>query len=483
MTTAEDNASDRLDGRNEDAFAEAERQGLLLAAKVRTAALLIVLLWVAIDHPESGPSYFYDLGEVSLFAVFGVLQFITTRYRIHIRILKYVYVLIDCALLAFISATANPFDPYEIPPAVAMNGSQFAYFFVLLMQASFSLLPSLVLWCGICIAASRAAMLAWFVSQPGVFTNLDLPEQTVEAFIAARADPNFVYLGFVAAEILVVLIVATGLAFVVKRSRRLVESRSRAERSRASLARYFSPNVVDRLSNSDDPVGMAREQDVAVLFADIVGFTRMCENEPAADVVALLRDYHNRLGRAVFRNGGTLDKYMGDGMMATFGTPDPGPGDAANALRCAMDMMASLDDWNASRTIEGRTPVRIGIGLHYGPVIAGDIGNERRLEYSVIGDTVNVASRLEHLTRRLRSTLAVSESVVRAIDPDNEQDRELLRRLVRAGHHEIRGRDSSVAIWVLGNASATAPDQPLVPGEPARPDPDRPAGTGTATDM
>ena len=239
MSTIEPSAGARLESRNEDAFAEAERHGLMLAAKVRTVALLVVLLWVAVDHPSSGWSYLYDLLEVSVFIFLGVLQLVCTWQRFHIHTLKYVFVLADCAFLALISSSPNPFEAYSVPPAVLMNGSQFTYFFVLLMQASFSLLPSLVLWCGICIAVSRACMLAWFVSQPGVYTNFALPERTVEAFIQARADPNFIYLGFVIAEILVVLIVATGLAFVVKRSRQLVESRSLAERSRASLARIF----------------------------------------------------------------------------------------------------------------------------------------------------------------------------------------------------------------------------------------------------
>jgi adenylate cyclase len=458
MSTIEPSAGARLESRNEDAFAEAERHGLMLAAKVRTVALLVVLLWVAVDHPGSGWSYLYDLLEVSVFIFLGVLQLVCTWQRFHIHTLKYVFVLADCAFLALISSSPNPFEAYSVPPAVLMNGSQFTYFFVLLMQASFSLLPSLVLWCGICIAVSRACMLAWFLSQPGVYTNLALPEQTVEAFVQARADPNFIYLGFVAAEILVVLIVATGLAFVVKRSRQLVESRSLAERSRASLARYFSPNVVDHLSNSEDPVGHAREQNVAVLFADIVGFTTLCEHEPAADVINLLRDYHDRLGQAVFDNNGTLDKYIGDGLMATFGTPDPGPQDAANALQCAMDMIALLEDWNAERVGEGKAPVRVGIGLHYGAVIAGDIGNERRLEYSVIGDTVNIASRLEHLTRNLNSNLVVSDSLVQAIDQDTDRSEKLILRLIKAGVHDLKGRETAVAIWTLRDPWSMSPD-------------------------
>ncbi len=135
----------------------------------------------------------------------------------------------------------------------------------------------------------------------------------------------------------------------------------------------------------------------------------------------------------MFDNNGTLDKYIGDGLMATFGTPDPGPQDSANALQCAMDMIASLEDWNAERIGEGKAPVRVGIGLHYGAVIAGDIGNERRLEYSVIGDAVNIASRLEYLTRKLNSNVVVSDSLVQAIDQNTNQSKKLISRLTKAG--------------------------------------------------
>jgi adenylate cyclase len=290
--------------------------------------------------------------------------------------------------------------------------------------------------------------LLWFVNQPGVFTNIELADQNIEAFLAARLDPNFIFLGFWTTEIIVTMILASGLAILVNRSRRLVESRSIAERTRASLARYFSPNVVDHLSDPKQLLGVVREQEVAVLFVDIVGFTKMCENSSPDTVIALLRDYHNRLGQAVFENQGTLDKYIGDGLMATFGTPEPSPYDARNSLQCALDMITALTIWNAERTAAGEAPVSIGIGLHYGLVIAGDIGNERRLEYSVIGDTVNIASRLEHLTRTLDTPLVVSDSLIKAIAlNDDEDNKTLLDNLTDAGVRKIRGRESGVAVW------------------------------------
>ncbi|MGI9433620.1 MAG: adenylate/guanylate cyclase domain-containing protein [Geminicoccaceae bacterium] len=437
-----------LRDRTEDAFAEEERQGLMLAAKTRTIALGVILLWQAVDNPEEGLAYAYVLSIVAMFGIFGLAQYFCAKQRFHMDTLKYLFVAMDCGLLALALTMQNPFVGYAVPAAFAMHGSNFALFFLFLMQAAFSFRPRLVLWCGLCIAIARTAMLLWVVSLPGVFTNIDLPERTPEAFIEAFTNPGFVHLGHWFIEILASLIVASGLAVVAARSRRLVENRSMAERARASLARYFSPNMVDRLSGSNDLLGDVREQNVAILFADIIGFTRLCERETADSVVAMLRDYHNRLGEAVFNNGGTLDKYMGDGLMATFGTPETSPQDATNALQCAMSMMAALKAWNAERTASGAMPVRVGIGLHYGPVIAGDIGNERRLEYGVIGDSVNIASRLEHLTRSLHTPLVVSDGLVKAIHRNDDDGSVLLDSLTEAGVQEIRGRESGIRVWV-----------------------------------
>ncbi len=176
----------------------------------------------------------------------------------------------------------------------------------------------------------------------------------------------------------------------------------------------------------------------------------MCESDAPGDVVDFLRGYHDRLGKAVFENGGTLDKYLGDGLMATFGTPQPSENDVSNALRCAFDMLEALSIWNRDRNVEGLPPVRIGIGIHFGPVISisGDIGNRRRLEYSVIGDTVNVASRLEKLSRKLNASLAVSDLLIEAISPTDKVGQSLIKRLVPAGVQDLRGRRGKIGVWI-----------------------------------
>ncbi|PSL19996.1 adenylate/guanylate cyclase domain-containing protein [Shimia abyssi] len=437
-------------------FDGAEQLGLMLAARVRIVALTVVVIWVAIDNPNHGWSYLFQLSQVVVFVLIGVLQFYSAKLGWFSDRAKYGFVAIDCALLAVISSAQNPLASYVLPPAIMMASSQFMFFYLFLMQAAFSFRPSLVLWCGASIVLARTGMLAWFASRPDAFTNLDLPEQSVDAFVAARADPDFIYLGFWAQEILITVLLSAGLAALVRRSRRLVTSQVEAERSRASLARYFSPNVVERISQRNSDLGVAREQDVAVLFVDIVGFTALCEQYSASEVVALLRGYHDRLGRAVFENGGTLDKYLGDGLMATFGTPDTHPDDARRALQCAFDMCALLEQWNVEREADGQTEVKIGIGIHFGPVVVGDIGNARRLEFGVIGDTVNVASRLEQLTRAFGRPIAVSDAVVDAIAADDKTGQILLRRLEDRGDQAVRGRREQVGVWVTRDQANAA---------------------------
>ena len=228
-------------------------------------------------------------------------------------------------------------------------------------------------------------------------------------------DPYFVYVEGHIQDVVIVLLMAGVLALVVWRSRRLVLSQIGLARERANLARYFAPTVVDQLAQLDAPLGATRVQPVAVLFADIVGFTRFAEGSDPQTVVATLRQFHGRLERAIFDHGGTLDKFLGDGVMATFGTPQVGPHDARNALAAALAVCAAIGSWNGERSARGEPPIRVSIGIHYGPVVLGDIGSERRMEFAVLGDVVNVAQRLEGLTRQLDCQIVVSDDFVDAL--------------------------------------------------------------------
>ena len=143
----------------------------------------------------------------------------------------------------------------------------------------------------------------------------------------------------------------------IAKLREMDRLREVAERARNNLSRYFSPNIVELLAAQDEPLGTVRRETVAVLFADIVGFTRMAEAMPPEAVVAMLREFHARMTAQIFACGGTVDKYIGDAIFAVFGVPTASANDAANALACAEKMLDALESWNVDRerAAEGRS--------------------------------------------------------------------------------------------------------------------------------
>ncbi|HEY4171223.1 MAG TPA: adenylate/guanylate cyclase domain-containing protein, partial [Reyranella sp.] len=226
--------------------------------------------------------------------------------------------------------------------------------------------------------------------------------------------------------------------------------RAAAERARRNLSRYFSPNIVTLLAEQDEAMGAVRRQNIAVLFADIVGFTAMSERMEPEAVMALLRDFHLRMIAEIFAVGGTVEKYIGDAILAVFGVPDAQPDDAANALTCAVKMLESLKPWNAERAaIDGSPPLAIGIGLNYGAAVLGDVGSAQAASFTVIGDTVNTASRLQSLTRTLETPLVVGEPVLAAIRAGGSAEGAALAASLRdGGAQAIKGRTAAVRVWV-----------------------------------
>ena len=234
----------------------------------------------------------------------------------------------------------------------------------------------------------------------------------------------------------------------VAKLREMDRQRMAAERARNNLSRYFSPNIVELLAAQDEPLGAGRRETVAVLFADIVAFTRMAELMAPEDVLAMLREFHTRMTAQIFASGGTVDQYMGDGILAVFGATEASPNDAASALNCAEMMLETLERWNHEREEKGDARLDIGIGLNYGPVVLGDVGSEYGMSFTAIGDTVNTAARLQVLTRSLKTQLVVGDPVVRAIQAlSPEVAAERIGRLEDLGEHSLRGRASPVRIW------------------------------------
>jgi adenylate cyclase len=164
---------------------------------------------------------------------------------------------------------------------------------------------------------------------------------------------------------------------------------------RSNFERYFAPNVAAEIAQSQQAVKLGGDKrPVTVLFSDIRGFTSMSEAMSPEDIAGLLSDYFTEMVDVIFHHGGTLDKFMGDAIMALWGAPIPHEDDSDKAVQAAIGMQRALAALNAKWASEGRPQIGVGIGLNYGEAFAGNIGSHLRLEYTVIGDVVNVASRL-----------------------------------------------------------------------------------------
>jgi adenylate cyclase len=191
------------------------------------------------------------------------------------------------------------------------------------------------------------------------------------------------------------LIAFAGIAAVAIENGQFGERIRREALVRGNFERFFTPHLAARIANSPDAVKLGGDKRlVAVLFSDIRGFTTLTESMRPDAVARLLTEYFTDMVDCVFRHGGTLDKFIGDAVMAQWGAPLGERDDADRAMQAALDMMRALEGLNARWAADGRPTIEIGIGLTYGEAFAGNIGSERRLEYTVIGDTVNTARRL-----------------------------------------------------------------------------------------
>ncbi len=191
------------------------------------------------------------------------------------------------------------------------------------------------------------------------------------------------------------LIAFSGIAAVALENGQFAERIKVEALARSNFERFFTPHLAARIASSPDAIKLGGDKRrVAVMFTDIRGFTALSETMNPDTLAKLLTEYFTEMVECVFRHGGTLDKFIGDSVMAQWGAPISEPDDCDRAMRAALDMMTELDQLNERWRRESRPTLQIGIGLNVGDVFAGNIGSDRRLEYTVIGDPVNVSSRL-----------------------------------------------------------------------------------------
>ncbi len=226
----------------------------------------------------------------------------------------------------------------------------------------------------------------------------------------------------------------------------MMEDITREKRLRNTMSRYMSKSVVDQLLASGEVELGGTGRDVSVLFSDIRGFTSISERLGAKETVALLNEYFTDMVDIVFAHNGVLDKYIGDMIMAVFGSVLQSDEDASNAVMVGNKMLTALHQLNRRRAERGDEAIRIGVGISTGNVVAGNIGSLKRMEYTVVGDRVNLAERLESANKFYGTSILICDATWEAVR-HHAAAREI--DLIR-----VRGRDRPVAIYeALGHHS------------------------------
>jgi adenylate cyclase len=393
------------------------------------AALLAVTLIAANLIPElvlrmfrGGLAGWVPLAAIGPFVVYEVAALLGLRWRAakdkeFPRIARFANAFVETSLPSVvILVLAHHMDPVLVfgfwPPML---------YFLFILLSTLRLDFWLSVWTGAVAAVEQIALVVWLLP-------IDLAGSEPETSLIYHASRS------------VLLLVAGGVAGIVAGSlRRQFEKSVAATAARDRVTNLFgqhvSPAVVDRLlAAQTDPPSEVRE--VCVLFLDIRGFTAMTRKRPADQTVALLNDFFAEMIDIVDRHNGIINKFLGDGFLALFGAPLEDPKAATNALAAARAMLDAVDEWNRQRPDK---TLRVGIGIHIGEAVTGTVGSPQRKEYTVIGDTVNLAARLEQLTKETGARLLVSNSVHQATTgADGAAD---------LGRLEVRGYDHAVQVW------------------------------------
>ena len=277
---------------------------------------------------------------------------------------------------------------------------------------------------------------------------------TITVIVALVAFAWFVYFSFVGHGRWLSFVIPAGTLaanYAAITSFRMIREERAKRQIRKSFSQYLSPGVIDLIEKDPEkyirPGGEMKE--LTVMFSDIRSFTTLSEGLSPDDLVHLLNEYFGAMTEIIFSYQGTLDKYIGDAIMAFWGSPYPQQDHAFRSCSCALEMVRGLEKLNVKWRNEGRPPIAVGIGLNTGLVNVGNMGSDRRLAWTVMGDNVNLASRLEGITKQYHSKLVISEATYREV-----ASQFVCRELDKI---KVKGKNQPVNIYELLDVAAERP--------------------------
>jgi adenylate cyclase len=391
---------------------ELEREQFRAELLVTAVQLLLVLglatLYAATpsDFSPDAPVQAAPLG-LSFFGLLALLRLYAAWTGQLTRALQAAGVVAEMALLLFVIWAYHL--QYEQPPQFSLKSVEFVFVFVLIGLRALRFEPRWVLLAGGTAALGWVTLVAWSVHRAPA------PPLTWDYVTSVRSVQ--VHLGAELCKLLAITVFTGTLALALARARRLLERAVSQQRAVADLSLFFDEGVARRITGSEAEVmpGQGELREAAILFLDLRSFTEASMRLSPTELIGLLGEYQRLAVPIVKRHGGSIDKFMGDGILASFGAVAPDASYAANALRAVDDILQAVDGWRAQRLAAGHPAPDVGGGLATGPVVFGIIGGDRRLEYTVIGDAVNLAAKLEKHNKAERTrALASAAAYVQA---------------------------------------------------------------------
>ncbi len=351
----------------------------------------------------------------------------------------YASVVLDMALLLGLIWSFHV--QYMQPPSFYLKAPTLLYVFI------FIALRALRFEARFVVAAGIVAALGWMVLAGYAVWVAEGTDMVTRDYVYYMTS-NSILIGAEFDKVISILTVTAILAVAIMRARRLL-IRSIAEGTAAAdLSRFFSPEIAERITAAEQTVtaGRGQARDAAILNCDIRGFTIYATRADPDELVRTLTEYQHLMVAIIQRHGGAIDKFMGDGIMATFGAAISTETYAADALRAVDDIMAAADGWNAARAAAGLPVLRVGAAVSVGRIIFGAVGDETRLEYTVIGDAVNRSAKLEKHTK---AEIVRALSDVAAFETAERQGYAASGTPERRPARAIEGIDEPVDIVVL----------------------------------
>ena len=410
------------EGMRREAFTRLVLVGILLGLQI--IGLLILKIMNDTSSYNNGNaiiSFIFKIGFIPI----GILQFWLAKKNKYKPWMKYAFLFFDVTWLSLFQILPD-FITYKygtkefIMGALnAYNNNKLHWLLLFYAWASFYISTNYVRALGIYIIMAWVVTYIFLASSPFTitdFTPLAIAGEFPE--INILRPENYVDFTPVSDAILLVLFMTIGSSFAAKYRNKITTNFFQTEEIRNTLSRFFSPNLIEQLAinnNSNIKINV----DAAIAFADIKNFTNFALEKPPEEILNVLQDFHSIIENEVFKNDGTLEKYIGDAAMAVFGAPVKSPNDADNAIKCAINWIKAIDKWNDLRIAQGKEAIKIGIGVDYGPVTGGIIGKTRNMSYAVVGATVNRASRLEGLTRDIDAQIIISNELYEALKNKN----------------------------------------------------------------